>query len=122
MIKQLTTAAIIKALGKALPKRYHDDQLGARIRKRRREWGLLQRELAFRGCGAGNLSRIERGEYSPAFDLVLKLCLILDLNPAYLCWGRGIKQLQPERERYILEFLGLPERELRALLNRRRKS
>lgn len=115
-------ARIVKELGKALPKSYHDDQLGPRIRKRRRELGLLQHELAFRGCSTGNLSRIERGEYSPAFDLVLKLCLMLDLNPRYLCWGRGAKQLQPERQRYILEFLGLPDRELQALLNRRRKS
>lgn len=122
MSEELTTADFAKALGRALPRAYCDDQLGPRIRRLRREMGLRQGQLAFPGCSLSNLSQIERGIHTPSLELALKLCLMLDANPRYLCWGRGPKRLLPERQRYILEFLGVSDRDLRKLLDRRRKS
>lgn len=70
--------------------RYFDapERLALRLRAAREEAGLSQRELAFPGCSAGYLSRLEAAERVPSLQLLQELARRLAVSCDYLAWGR----------------------------------
>jgi tetratricopeptide (TPR) repeat protein len=76
---------------------YVDDPaaVGQRIRAARERAGLSQRQLAFPGCSAAYLSRIEAGERTPSLQLLRELARLLGVSEAYL--ARGKDESAPEQ-------------------------
>src|ERR671936_872818 len=75
-----------------MPKRhwtYVDDPvaLGERLKAAREQAGLSQRQLAFPGCSAVYISRIERGERVPSLQLLRELGRRLCVHEDYLATG-----------------------------------
>lgn len=69
-------------------KAYPPSGFGARLRKLRETASLSQRELAERvlvGVHPNTLARMERGEYEPAWPLVLALAAALGATPNDFC-------------------------------------
>ena len=66
-----------------------DDPLaaGRRLVHAREEKGLSQRDLAFPGCSAAYISRIERGERVPSLQVLRELARRCGVSEAYLAWG-----------------------------------
>ena len=67
-----------------------DDRLavGKRLLAARQTAGVSQRDLAFPGCSAAYISRIERGERVPSLQVLRELASRCDVSEAYLAWGR----------------------------------
>lgn len=67
-----------------------DDPLavGKRLFEAREAAGLSQRDLAFPGCSAAYISRIERGERVPSLQVLRELASRCGVNENYLAWGR----------------------------------
>src|SRR3990170_4986327 len=62
---------------------------GRRLREARRGAGLSQRQLAFPGCSAGYISRIEAGERIASLQVLRVLASRLGLSDEYLATGRA---------------------------------
>jgi transcriptional regulator with XRE-family HTH domain len=62
--------------------------VGTRLREAREAAGLSQRELAFAGCSAAYISRIERGERIPSLQVLRELSQRCDVSETQLAWGR----------------------------------
>jgi transcriptional regulator with XRE-family HTH domain len=60
---------------------------GNRLRKARIRAGLSQRSLAFSGCTAAYISRIEANERYPSMQLIHELAARLDVDPHWLATG-----------------------------------
>lgn len=55
--------------------------LGAELRKSREAAGLTQEQVAARAkISREYVSHLERGEYSPTFDVLLRVCAALDVK------------------------------------------
>jgi transcriptional regulator with XRE-family HTH domain len=67
-----------------------DDPLavGKRLFEARRAAGLSQRDLAFPGCSAAYISRIEQGERVPSLQVLREVASRCGVTEAYLAWGR----------------------------------
>jgi transcriptional regulator with XRE-family HTH domain len=61
--------------------------IGARIRQRRTELGLSQREIATEGVSYAYISRIEADQRRPSVRVVRKLAARLDVSPYWLETG-----------------------------------
>ena len=61
--------------------------VGRRLRDARRRAGLSQRELAFLGCTAAYISRLEAGERVPSLQLINELARRLSVSAEYLATG-----------------------------------
>ena len=61
--------------------------VGARLRAAREAAGLSQRDLAFPGCSAAYISRIERGERIPSLQLLRELGRLLSVSEEHLARG-----------------------------------
>ena len=61
--------------------------VGARLRAAREAAGMSQRELAFPGCSAAYISRIERGERIPSLQLLRELGRLLGVSEEHLARG-----------------------------------
>jgi len=72
---------------------------GERLRDAREAGGLSQRDLAFPGCSAAYVSRLERGERTPSLQLLRELGRRLGVSEEWLATGR-------EGEAASLELLG----------------
>src|SRR5206468_3018752 len=57
------------------------------LREARETAGLSQRDLAFPGCSAAYISRLERGERTPSLQLVRELARRLDVSQEWLASG-----------------------------------
>lgn len=68
---------------------HYDDpvSVGARLHSAREAAGLSQRELAFPGCSAAYISRIERGERIPSLQVMRELAQRLGVTDAELAYG-----------------------------------
>jgi ribosome-binding protein aMBF1 (putative translation factor) len=78
-------------------KRILRQEIGARIRKIRKELGLTQAELVAkskRKCGV--MSRIELGEVSPRLELLISLYRDYNVNINYVLVGEG-EMFRPDR-------------------------
>src|SRR5471032_1279352 len=60
---------------------------GVRIREARRTAGLSQRQLAFDGCTAAYVSRIEAGARTPSFQILRVFAEKLGVTADYLATG-----------------------------------
>jgi transcriptional regulator with XRE-family HTH domain len=69
---------------------HYDDPVavGTRLHEAREAAGLSQRELAFPGCSAAYISRIERGERIPSLQVMRELARRTGVSEAYLARGR----------------------------------
>jgi transcriptional regulator with XRE-family HTH domain len=69
---------------------HYDDPVavGNRLHEAREAAGLSQRELAFPGCSAAYISRIERGERIPSLQVMRELARRTGVSEAYLARGR----------------------------------
>ena len=66
----------------------HPVAAGRRLRDARRAAGLSQRQLAFPGCSAGYISRIEAGDRIASLQVLRELASRLGLSEEYLATGR----------------------------------
>jgi transcriptional regulator with XRE-family HTH domain len=69
---------------------HYDDPaaVGKRLFEAREAAGLSQRELAFPGCSAAYISRIERGERIPSLQVMRELARRTDVSEHELAFGR----------------------------------
>jgi tetratricopeptide (TPR) repeat protein len=76
---------------------YVDDPagLGARLKEARRRAGLTQGALAFSGCSAGYISRIEAGERVPSLQILRELARRVGVSESFLIMGRERGQVGP---------------------------
>jgi tetratricopeptide (TPR) repeat protein len=63
------------------------EAVGRRLKAARLEAGLSQRQLAFPGCSAAYISRLEAGERVPSLQLLRKLAVKLEADEEYLATG-----------------------------------
>jgi transcriptional regulator with XRE-family HTH domain len=61
--------------------------VGRRLVEVREVNRLSQRDLAFPGCSAAYISRIERGERVPSLQVLRELARRCGVSEAYLAWG-----------------------------------
>jgi transcriptional regulator with XRE-family HTH domain len=68
---------------------HYDDPVavGLRLHEAREAAGLSQRELAFPGCSAAYISRIERGERIPSLQVMRELARRIGVSEAMLAHG-----------------------------------
>src|SRR5215468_3493909 len=76
---------------------HYDDPsaVGRRVFEAREAAGLSQRELAFPGCSAAYISRIERGERVPSLQVLRELARRCSVTETFLAWG---KRQRPDRD------------------------
>lgn len=69
---------------------HYDDPaaVGRRLYETRQAAGLTQRELAFPGCSAAYISRIERGERIPSLQVLRELARRIGVGESSLAFGR----------------------------------
>ena len=69
---------------------HYDDPLavGQRLHAAREAAGISQRELAFPGCSAAYISRIERGERIPSLQVMRELARRTGVSEQELAYGR----------------------------------
>jgi transcriptional regulator with XRE-family HTH domain len=72
--------------------------VGRRLTEAREAKGLSQRDLAFPGCSAAYISRIERGERVPSLQVLRELATRCGVSEAHLAWGK-----RPRLDRDVLE-------------------
>ena len=82
---------------------HYDDpvEVGKRLHEAREAAGLSQRELAFPGCSAAYISRIERGERIPSLQVMRQLSLRIGITEDEL--AHGARRLHPDVERRLRE-------------------
>src|SRR3979409_1900555 len=62
-------------------------ELGARLKASRERAGLSPRQLAFPGCTAAYISRLEAGARVPSLQMVNQLALRLEVSGQWLATG-----------------------------------
>src|SRR2546421_4834995 len=62
-------------------------EVGLRLKAARERAGLSQRQLAFPGCTAAYISRIEAGARIPSFQILREFAKRLGLSADYLATG-----------------------------------
>jgi transcriptional regulator with XRE-family HTH domain len=107
-----TRRQAVKDLVASLPPHHCDQLTGRRIAKRRKQLGLRQEDLSRSSGPYIPISAIETGRQRPSLINLLRLSLLLDINPDYLAWGRGDPKLGRRTEEYIFRFLGVKQTEL----------
>jgi transcriptional regulator with XRE-family HTH domain len=81
-------------------------EIGARVRKRRRELGLSQKAIAARGVTSAHISRIEKGSRTPSVRALRLLAPKLGVSVYWLETGEG--DPAEELARLVLEHEGRP--------------
>lgn len=61
--------------------------VGLRLQRARKDAGLSQRQLAFPGCTAAYISRIESGDRSPSLQMLTELAQRLNVRRDWLAMG-----------------------------------
>ena len=76
-------------------------KVGKRLAAARNAAGLSQRDIAFPGCSAAYISRIERGERTPSLQVLRQLAERCGVSESHLAWGRetGLDATVSERVR-----------------------
>jgi tetratricopeptide (TPR) repeat protein len=70
-------------------------EVGVRLKASRERAGLSQRQLAFPGCTAAYISRLEAGARVPSLQMVNQLALRLDVSGQWLATGVEAAAVQP---------------------------
>ncbi|KRT53759.1 helix-turn-helix domain-containing protein [endosymbiont of Ridgeia piscesae] len=86
------------------------DTLGSRLRRKRRERGWTQEELALRaGTNQAVIQKIENGK-SLRPRKIDQIAAVLDVNPAWLMFGeKSSSELDPESVEVAKTWSSLPE-------------
>jgi transcriptional regulator with XRE-family HTH domain len=63
-------------------------RVGARLVAAREAATLSQRDVAFPGCSAAYISRIEHGERTPSLQVLRELADRCGVSETHLAWGR----------------------------------
>jgi tetratricopeptide (TPR) repeat protein len=81
------------------PSNHVDDPaaVGERLRAARAAAGLSQRQLAFPGCTAAYISRIEAGARIPSYQILREFAKRLGVAAEYLATGRDGDAAEPDR-------------------------
>src|SRR5262249_27120219 len=88
-------------------------EVGRRVREAREKAGLSQRQLAFPGCSAAYLSRIESGARTPSLPLLRRLAERLEVGAEFLAEGKGVDEIEPDEDLVQADVaLRLDEREV----------
>ncbi|HJU47324.1 MAG TPA: helix-turn-helix transcriptional regulator [Gaiellaceae bacterium] len=66
------------------------NEVGRRLHAAREAAGLSQRDLAFPGCSAAYISRIERGERVPSLQVMRELAKRTGVTEGTLAYGREV--------------------------------
>src|SRR6267378_6532761 len=69
--------------------------VGLRLREARERAGLSQRQLAFPGCTAAYISRLEAGARVPSLQMVNQLAARLDVTGQWLATGVDPSTAEP---------------------------
>ncbi len=69
--------------------------VGRRLRDARVNAGLSQRQLAFPGCSAAYISRLEAGDRVPSLQLLRKLAAKLRVDESFLATGAPAEPVRP---------------------------
>ena len=82
---------------------HYDDpvEVGRRLHEARDAAGLSQRELAFPGCSAAYISRIERGERIPSLQVMRELARRTGVTEGRLAFGED--RVHPDVARRLRE-------------------
>lgn len=70
-------------------------ELGIRLKAAREQAGLSQRQLAFPGCTAAYISRLEAGARVPSLQMINQLALRLEVTGQWLATGVDAAVLEP---------------------------
>jgi tetratricopeptide (TPR) repeat protein len=70
-------------------------EVGMRLKASRERAGFSQRQLAFPGCTAAYISRLEAGARVPSLQMVNQLALRLDVTGQWLATGVEAAEVQP---------------------------
>lgn len=70
-------------------------EVGRRLKAARERAGLSQRQLAFPGCTAAYISRLEAGARVPSLQMVNQLAVRLDVSGQWLATGVEVAQAEP---------------------------
>lgn len=71
--------------------------LGERVKKQRRLIALSQDDVAhLAGMNVSNYGKIERGLSNPTFHTIVRIAVVLGIDPATLVTGLGAKSLPQE--------------------------
>jgi tetratricopeptide (TPR) repeat protein len=70
-------------------------ELGIRLKASRERVGLSQRQLAFPGCTAAYISRLEAGARVPSLQMINQLALRLEVTGQWLATGVDAAVLEP---------------------------
>ena len=82
---------------------HYDDpvEVGRRLHDAREAAGLSQRELAFPGCSAAYISRVERGERVPSLQVIRQLAGRIGITEDVLAYGS--ERLHPDVAKRVRE-------------------
>ena len=88
---------------------HYDDPVavGARLHAAREAAGISQRELAFPGCSAAYISRIERGERIPSLQVMRELARRVGISESELAYGH--ESIDPAVSRAVREVQSAEE-------------
>jgi transcriptional regulator with XRE-family HTH domain len=75
--------------------------VGRRVHEAREAAGLSQRELAFPGCSAAYISRIERGERIPSLQVLREIARRTGVSEGVLAYGK--EPIEPGVARRVRE-------------------
>lgn len=75
--------------------------VGRRVHEARESAGLSQRELAFPGCSAAYISRIERGERIPSLQVLREISRRTGVSEGMLAYGK--EPIEPGVARRVRE-------------------
>jgi tetratricopeptide (TPR) repeat protein len=70
-------------------------EVGMRLKASRERAGLSQRQLAFPGCTAAYISRLEAGARVPSLQMINQLALRLEVTGQWLATGVEAAEVQP---------------------------
>jgi transcriptional regulator with XRE-family HTH domain len=99
-------AYVIVAFKRARTPHFDDPvAVGRRVHEAREAAGLSQRELAFPGCSAAYISRIERGERIPSLQVLREISRRTGVSEGMLAYGK--EPLDPTVARRVREVEAL---------------
>jgi hypothetical protein len=102
----------VRDLAEAMPRHHCDLQVADRVHQRLDEWGVQWSDLSYVGGQYFYLPSNSRRR--PSLHNLLRISVLLQLNPEYLAWGRGERELGQRMEEYIFRLLGVERSGLQA--------
>jgi hypothetical protein len=99
-----TVRQAVRELAEAMPRNHCDLEVPERVRRRLDELGLVWSDIAYVGGQYFYLPSSRRRR--PSLHNLLRLAILLQMNPEYLAWGQGEPELGQQMEEYLFRLLG----------------